>query len=182
MSFRWWWISHWSSTMPMVSKPRRSRSFSIGRMSEARFVKAAERLGLDVKKSSPREDMHEHIDYWLAIEETGSKWCVDVKGNNLPNEIWCEFKNVQGKPGWLYGGASIIAFDMPEEGGFCIVDRKELSEWCESVVEDVKVQNKADAYKKKYTRKDRLDEITKVNLNDIKQLDSYRVWEYERDY
>ena len=149
MSFKWWWISHWSSMTPMVSKPRRSRSFSIGRMSEARFVKAAERLGLDVKKSSPREDIHEHVDYWLAIEETGSKWGVD---------------------------------DMPEEGGFCIVDRKELSEWCESVVEDVKVQNKADAYKKKYTRKDRLDEITKVNLKDIKQLDSYRVWEYERDY
>ena len=72
---------------------------------------------------------------------------------------------------------------MPEDPDvYCIVDRKELSEWCESVVEDVKVKNKADAYKKKYTRKDRLDEITKVNLKDIKQLDSYRVWEYERDY
>ena len=117
---------------PMVSKPRRSRSFSIGRMSEARFVKAAERLGLDVKKSSPREDMHEHVDYWLAVENAGSKWGVDVKGNNLPNEIWCEFKNVQGKPRMdVWQRATIIAFDMPEEGGFChlSIDKSWHFEW-----------------------------------------------------
>jgi len=105
-----------------------------------------------------------------------------VKGNNLPNEIWCEFKNVQGNPGWMYGGATIIAFDMPEEGGFCIVNRDELRTWCEDKVSDERVSNKADAYLKKYTRKDRLDEITKVNLKDIKQLESYRVWRYEKNY
>ena len=166
----------------MPNNGRISRSFSIGRMSEARFVRAAERLGLTVEKSTPQEDMHDHIDYWLAVERDGSRWGVDVKGNNMPDEIWCEFKNVRGKPGWMYGGASIIAFDMPEEGGFCIVDRKELSMWCESNVAEERVSSKKDAYLKKYTRKNRLDEITKVNLNDIKQLESYRVWEYERDY
>lgn len=166
----------------MVNKARRSRSFSIGRMSEARFVKAAEKLGLKVRKSNPREDIHDHVDYWLAVEDNGTKWGVDVKGNNMPNEIWCEFKNVQGKPGWMYGGATIIAFDMPEEGGFCIVNREELCTWCEDKVSDEKVSNKTDAYLKRYTRKDRLDEITKVNLKDIKQLESYRVWRYERNY
>ena len=71
--------------------------------------------------------MHSHIDYWLAMNPDGKKWGVDVKGNNLPDEIWVEFKNVRGNDGWLYGGATIIAFDMPEEGGFSIVDREELA-------------------------------------------------------
>ncbi len=166
----------------MVNKARRSRSFSIGRMSEARFVKAAEKLGLKVRKSNPREDIHDHVDYWLAVEDNGTKWGVDVKGNNMPNEIWCEFKNVQGKPGWMYGGATIIAFDMPEEGGFAIVDREELAFVCEKHVSDEIVSDKKNAYLKRYTRRDRLDVITMLKLHDLKNLMSYRVWEYDKDY
>ena len=98
-------------------------------MAEVRFKRAAERLGFKVMKASPKEDMHKHIDYWLIY--TDRKHAVDVKGNNLPDEIWCEFKNVKGNPGWMYGNAHIIAFDMPEEGGFSVVDRQELAFWCE---------------------------------------------------
>ena len=82
----------------------------------------------------------------------------------------------------MYGGAEIIAFDMPEEGGFSVVQREELRDYCEMTVEDVFVSNKADAYKKKYTRKDRADVITKLNLLDIKLLDSYRVWDYSKEF
>jgi hypothetical protein len=125
--------------------------------------------------------MHDHIDYWLAIKN-GGKWGVDVKGNNLPDEIWCEFKNVAGNPGWMYGGATIIAFDMPEEGGFAIVDREELAFFCEKHVKDEVVSDKREAYLKKYTRRDRLDVITIVKLHDLKSLLSYRVWQYDKEY
>ena len=94
-------------------------------------MRAARSKGLTVTKSSHTEDIHQHIDYWLAMSPEGKKHGVDVKGNNLPDEIWVEFKNVRGNPGWLYGGATIIAFDMPEEGGFSIVDRQELALFCE---------------------------------------------------
>ena len=164
----------------MQSKARRSYSNSTGRMAEVRFKRAAERLGFKVMKASPKEDMHKHIDYWLIY--TDKKHAVDVKGNNLPDEIWCEFKNVKGKPGWMYGNAHIIAFDMPEEGGFSVVDRQELAFWCEKNVRDVFVKDKKDAHLKKYTRRDRLDVITRLNLEDIKLLQSYRVWPYETDY
>tara|TARA_R100000458_G_C8246433_1_gene224291 strand:+ start:499 stop:933 length:435 start_codon:yes stop_codon:yes gene_type:complete len=144
-------------------------------------VRAARNKGLLVTKSSHTEDIHEHIDYWLAIKD-GGKWGVDVKGNNLPDQIWVEFKNVRGNPGWLYGGATIIAFDMPEEGGFSIVDRQELAFFCEKHVRDEVVSNKNDAYLKKYTRKDREDVISILKLHDIKNLVSYRVWEYDKNY
>ena len=98
-----------------VSKSRRAYSGATGRMAEVRFVRAARNKGLLVTKSSHTEDIHQHIDYWLAMNADGNRWGVDVKGNNLPDEIWVEFKNVRGNDGWLYGGASIIAFDMPED-------------------------------------------------------------------
>ena len=164
-----------------ISNERRKYSSTTGRVAEIRFVRAARNKGLLVTKSSHTEDMHEHIDYWLAIK-SGGKWGVDVKGNNLPDEIWVEFKNVLGNDGWLYGGASIIAFDMPEEGGFSIVDREELAFFCEKHVKDEFVQNKREAYLKKYTRRDRLDVITILKLHDIKSLVSYRVWEYDKNY
>jgi hypothetical protein len=165
-----------------VSNKRRAYSSSTGRMAEVRFVRAARQKGLLVTKSTHTEDIHQHIDYWLAMSGNGKKWGVDVKGNNLPDEIWVEFKNVQGNPGWLYGGATIIAFDMPEEGGFSIVDREELAFFCEKHVLDEAVSNKSDAYLKRYTRKDRQDVISILKLHDIKNLMSYRVWLYNKDY
>ena len=151
-------------------------------MAEVRFVRAARAKGLYVSKSSHTEDMHSHIDYWLAMNPDGRKWGVDVKGNNLPDEIWVEFKNVRGNPGWMYGGATIIAFDIPEEGGFAIVDREELAFFCEKHVANEFVTDKKHAYLKRYTRKDREDVISILKLHDIKSLMSYRVWEYDKDY
>lgn len=165
----------------MLSQARRAYSGSTGRVAEIRFVRAAEALGLNVKKSSRKEDISEHVDYWLAFNDKG-RWGVDVKGNNLPDEIWVELKNVKGNPGWLQGSAKIIAFDMPEEGGFSIVDRDELCEYVDQNVDPVLVAQKGDAYKKLYRRKDRLDLITKLNLRDIRPLESYRVWKYFMDY
>jgi hypothetical protein len=164
-----------------ISSDRRRYSSATGRVAEVRFVRAARNKGLLVTKSTHTEDMHDHIDYWLAIKN-GGKWGVDVKGNNLPDEIWCEFKNVAGNPGWMYGGATIIAFDMPEEGGFAIVDREELEFFCEKHVKDEVVSDKREAYLKKYTRRDRLDVITIVKLHDLKSLLSYRVWQYDKEY
>ena len=165
----------------MISQNRQRYSSATGRAAEVRFVMCAEAKELQVVKGSRKDDMHLHVDYWLSYEDKG-RWGVDVKGNNLPYEIWCEFKNVAGNPGWMYGGAAIIAFDMPEEGGFSIVDRIELRDYCEENVEDVFVKNKKDAYKKKYTRDGRKDVITKLNLLDLKSLKSYRVWEYFKDF
>jgi len=165
-----------------VSQNRKRYSNATGRCAEVRFVRAARHKGLLVTKSSHTEDIHEHVDYWLAMSDSGKRWGVDVKGNNLPDEIWVEFKNVRGNPGWLYGGATIIAFDMPEEGGFSVVDRQELALFCEKHVKNEAVTDKKKAYLRRYSRKDRDDVISILKLHDIKSLVSYRVWEYDKDY
>ena len=164
-----------------ISNARRSFSMKTGRDAEIRFKRAAEALGLEVTKSTRQEDKELHVDYWMALDGKGH-WGVDVKGNNRPDEIWCEFKNVGGNLGWMYGEATVIAFDMPEAGGFCIVNRGELATYCEENVSDEAVTHKRNDYKNKYTRKDRKDVITILHLSDIQTLDSYRVWEYFNDY
>jgi hypothetical protein len=164
-----------------VNRSRAIYSQATGRVAEVRFVRAAEALGLSVTKSSRKDDIEKHVDYWMAFNDTG-RWGVDVKGNNLPDEIWVELKNVRGNKGWIQGDATIIAFDMPEESGFSVVNRLELKEWVNKNVGTEMVSNKRDAYRKLYQRKDRLDIITKVILEDIRSLESYRVWKYFLDY
>jgi len=160
---------------------RRKYSLSTGRVAEIRFIRSARSKGLIVTKSSHTEDMHKHIDYWVAMS-SGKAWGIDVKGNNLPDEIWCEFTNVNGDLGWMYGGAHYIAFDMPEEGGFSIVGREELAFYCEKHVKDEFVSDANKAYMKKYRRQGRKDTITKLRLDDLKSMLSYRVWKYDQKY
>lgn len=164
-----------------ISSDRRAYSTRTGKVAETRFKLAAEAIGLQVTKSNAYDDRSRHVDFWMAYNGKG-KWGVDVKGNNLPMEIWCEFNNVAGDKGWLYGEAKIIAFDMPEEGGFLIVDRVDLANYCEQNVEDVFVKTTAEAYKKKYQREGRLDVITKLSIMDISSIPSYRVWYYFKGY
>ena len=155
-----------------VSQARRSGSWRSGGIAENRYHRAHP----NVRKSSRDEDIHMHIDFWH--DDRG----VDVKGNNLPDEIWVEFKNVRGELGWLFGAAHWIAFDMPELCGFVVVDRTELRDWCKIHVDFTNFVKKSDAYKKCYRRKERLDMITRLVLADLQLLDSYRVVPYCTSY
>lgn len=162
------------------NRARKIHAMQSGHVTEKRFSRTAVMVGYKVKKTPKHIDRERHIDFWL--KHRGNTYSVDVKGSNLPDEIWCEFQNVQGKPGWMYGEAGIIAFDIPEEGGFSIVKRKELLNWCEENVEDVIVNDKRDAYLKKYIRDGNDDIISKIYLSDLKSLPSYRLWKYFTDY
>jgi len=162
------------------NQARKNYTMQYGGVTEKRFTRTAEMIGCKVEKTPKHIDRKSHIDFVLKYKDR--KRNVDVKGSNLPDEIWCEFKNVQGNPGWMYGEADIIAFEMPEEGGFSIVNREELVNWCEKNVEDVIVTDKKDAYLKKYTRRGNDDVISKIHLNHLKSLPSYRVWKYFTDY
>ena len=139
-----------------------------GALAERRYKRAAP----DARKSSKEEDIYMHVDFWH--DDQG----VDVKGNNLPDEIWVEMKNVRGDNGWLFGEATTIAFDMPELTGFVVVDREELAEYCRDNVDFSALVSKAHAYKRCYQRRDRKDLITKLVLSDLELLPSYTVLPY----
>ena len=139
----------------------RKRSWRDGGVAATRY----ERANPGVRKSTREEDIHMHIDYWH--DDQG----VDVKGNNLPDEIWVELKNVQGKHGWVFGEATSIAFDMPD-----------LAAFVKQEVDFSVTVPKSEAYKKCYTRRDREDLITMLVLDDLQQFESYQMVGYCTTY
>jgi hypothetical protein len=161
--------------MLMVSKGRRQYSKQQGDLAEKRFIDACEAVGYQVRKATAQEDIYEHIDYWVLRKENW--YGVDVKGNRHPETIWVEFKNVRGNEGWLHGSATFIAFDIAEEGGFAVILREELVDWCLLNVDNTFV-GKNEAYRKLYQREGREDVLTKIHLTDLKELNSFKLLRY----
>lgn len=158
-----------------------NKSFGRGKRSEFRFLEAVRYKGLHCTKSSMSDDIKKHIDFYITNDDSEIIATVDVKGENQLNEIWIEFKNVRGDKGWLYGEATVIAFEMPELGGFVCVLTKHLRDYIEANVANEFVPKKH-AYKKMYTRDGRQDVITLVCIDDLKQIESYKVLEYSKEY
>lgn len=160
-----------------VSENRRRYSNVQGDAAANRFVRACEAMSYVCEKTDKMTDIYKHIDYYITRFGREKTIGVDVKGCNHPECIWVEFQNVSGKKGWLLGEADFIAFDMPEEGGFCIVLRQELLEYCEkNIVKEF--TTKQNAYKKLYQRSGREDIISKLYLTDIKTIPSYKLLRY----
>jgi hypothetical protein len=111
------------------------------------------------------------------VQELETLYNAYVKGGNHPNTIWVEFKNVNGDAGWMYGKAEYIAFDMPEMGGFVMVRTNELRNLCEAIVEPVFV-TKQEATRKFYQRDGRQDVISRLELQDLQTLVSFKVLNY----
>jgi len=161
-----------------VSKERYKHSWKAGGVSATRYQRAC----IDAYKSTKSEDINMHVDYWHP-KENGERDGVDVKGNNLPDEIWVEFRNVRGDLGWLLGEAKWIAFEMPEVNGFIRVERKDLYLWCRKNI-DFKdyVLLKEDAYRRIYQRIGRQDKISKLTIKDLQDLKSYTVVPYSCEF
>ena len=148
-----------------------------GNKSQVLFVKLCNAIGYKCIKSTKNEDIYQHIDFWIERTD-GTKTSVDVKGMNKVNEIWVEFKNVNGKDGWMFGNQELIAFDIDQLKSFAIVKRIELLDLCRLIIKNEFV-SKNNAHKKLYQRKDRKDVISILHLNDIKNLSSYKLLKYE---
>jgi hypothetical protein len=156
----------------VVSQKRYKQSWRDGNIAATRYKRACP----DARQSNKYEDINLHVDFWHGKDG------VDVKGNNLPDEIWVEFANVHGKPGWTKGAAKWIAFDMCEVGGFIRVERQELLAWCYKNVSPDQVSSKLKAYRKIYQRSGRQDKITRLILSDLRELRSYSIIPYSTEY
>lgn len=88
------------------------------------------------KKSSNKDDMYKHIDFYLS-----NGWSVDVKSSNKvcngEHYIWLELLNVNGNKGWIDGNATHIAFSLGDRYIFFernhlrnfIKDKISIGEW-----------------------------------------------------
>jgi|TARA_R100000084_G_C4639467_1_gene142937 hypothetical protein len=146
------------------------KSLFTGRKGEYNFEEICKKYEWECKKSTKKENIYSHIDFYLF------NMGVDVKGlkeSHKKNEIIVEFKNVQGHSGWCSkeSKATLIAFEFLDF--FVLVKKNELLEYCRKNVFNVYVKNFKDCYKKLYQRKNRKDLMTKLNIYDLKRLESY---------
>lgn len=129
------------------------------------FVQACRLNSIDVFESTKKEDIFDHIDFWIYGKG------VDVKGFKKSHQegfIIIEFKNVNGYSGSCSADskAEFIAFQFAD--CFWIVRKNELLEYCRKNVQIEYVEQFKDCYKKLYTRKGRKDLMTKLHLSDLK--------------
>ena len=147
-----------------VSDYRYKYSHELGKSCEDKFKDLMTSRGHEIYKSSKYDDIYRHIDFYIA------GYSFDVKGHRHLDCIWLELTNVNGNKGWLKGEATYIVFDIVELKSFCFFKRKDLLNYVqENITETTETK---DEYNKLYTRAKwgKLDVITKVKFDDIKNL------------
>lgn len=139
---------------------------SKGKEKEKEFMS----LFLNAAESTKEEDIHGHIDLKVYAS-------VDVKSmkklsrdDDSPNENfhWIEIKNVQDKPGWLYGEADYFAFETIDY--WVIVDKQDLQDLIKKKVTKEFVSDKKNSLYKLYRRDGRKDIITLVKTLDLMKI------------
>lgn len=157
-------------------------SINEGVSAEERFSNLAIARGFNVKKSTVREDIYNHIDLFLI--RNGKTHSFDIKAqkrvsrsnSNYSDEIiWIELKNVNGNSGWLYGKQDFIAFEQAD--CFIVVNRLSLVDYIESFINNdlPYVNSSKDALYKLYQRNGRKDCITQIRTSDLYKL-KHKIW------
>ena len=152
---------------------RDGAALASGMAAESSFELAALANQMSVRKAT-RQENFTHIDYFIQLNGAKEN-SVDVKArkkikrsdDDVNNDhVWIEFKNVQGKRGWIYGKADLIAFER--EDSFLLVDRKLLARLCEKLVDLSQVNtNLAFPLYVGYQRRNRKDMLSLIKISDI---------------
>ena len=123
--------------------------------------------------ATKEQDMHEH---WDVEDAMAVKY--DVKGmkkyrrsDDKPTDRlhWIELRNVNGKNGWLYGDADIIAFETRK--WWLLVERKDLVQFVEGIIWGEETTEKPEPYKL-YQREGRQDLLTILPTVDLLSIAS----------
>ena len=151
--------------------------------SRSSFEEAAEKRGYSPKKS--RNMGLNHVTHVLKAKGKEGK-AVELKFDlkKIKNKkqsqdwLWVEFKNSEGRFGWVHGEADFVAFERQED--FLLVNRRELLGWLNSgkkIRYDLPFVSLAKQAKYRiYKRAGKKEEITQIHAEDLKGLESYKVW------
>ena len=124
-------------------------------------------------------NIEDHIDF-IIYNKKDERYTADIKAQKRVSRgdekqlawTWIEFKNVRGKPGWLYGKADYIIFELGT--GWLFVKLDKLKRLCESLVDiNSVVTSPYEAKYKMYQRKDRKDKISLIEIEKIKEIGEY---------
>ena len=156
-------------------------SYKEGRVSERKFADIAIQKGFNVKKSSNKQDIFDHIDYFLYKDDQAISFDVKAQkrisrsGSINSERVWIELTNVNGNDGWIDGKQDCIAFEFPES--YIVVNRLSLREYVYSIINFnlPVVSSSYEAHYRIYQRRGRRDRITTINKEDLLKV-KHRIW------
>jgi hypothetical protein len=175
---------------------KQDNSYVMGVSAEQEFIRLARRKNYEVKIATKNQNIKEHIDVYITNEKTyaidvKSQKRTQRLGNiqeiwhpiefiavtyplsnvsqinkKIFNPILPDFSIGSGRPGWLYGNATHIAFEL--QYVFLFVERINLIRLCSEKINFQKFAEKShQAQYILFTRKDRGDLISFVHKNDL---------------
>ena len=170
-----------------------------GHNAEKSFAELAEDKAFEVTAATRNANMFSHVDFILKKSSEGGDepltLKVDVKSRKRTSRkdkkfnddwIWLEFRNVQGKNGWMKGESTHIAFEREKE--FVLVPRLELYKWAKQEIikrygngDNMSIRcvakNSRDSKYKCYTRYGRQDLLTQVNYKEmLTGVNNIEIW------
>ena len=164
-----------------MSRWIQDQSWKRGQGVEAMFAKLLNEKAIEARASDLMEQFS-HVDY---VSDCGK---IDVKARKRVTRkdsdvqddlVWLEFKNVQGKIGWVYGKADWIAFEREED--FVLVKRHDLALMGEKICDlGDRVSVGRDALYKGYQRRGRKDLLSIVKMSDVLKL-YHQLWTKDVD-
>tara|TARA_B100000902_G_C27310585_1_gene918165 strand:+ start:2629 stop:3123 length:495 start_codon:yes stop_codon:yes gene_type:complete len=152
------------------------------------FIDLARSKGYIIKKPTSAE-FKRFINFLLVGKgKNGAPQTVKVslkplkkKNSKSSNQkwVWIEIKTSDGKPGWLYGDSDFVVFELSKE--FLFVYRKTLLDYINSSVDfnSPFVQNSWEGKYSIFQRKGKLDQITQIKVDNLKNLKNSYTWSYE---
>ena len=152
-------------------------SWNRGQELERKFYEILKLRDKNARQATPQEQ-YKHIDfftYFGTIDVKSKKRIGRADVDEQETIVWLEYKNVQGRDGWLVSPfVDILAFERDDD--FILVKRKELQQMADELCNlDDMVDKSSDALYKGYTRKGRKDLITQVKMKDVMKL-KHKVW------
>jgi hypothetical protein len=160
-----------------MSKWKNTESWNRGQVVEVDFSKLLDKRNISWKKAT-RQQQFNHIDYTTSIGSIDVKAKKRISRSDSDSQsdfVWLEFKNVQGKKGWMCCSTDIIAFEREKD--FVLFRRHQLLEWAMGKCDiEQLVSNSKDALYKGYTRRGRNDLISIVKMKDMMEI-HHRIWQ-----
>tara|TARA_Y100000004_G_scaffold194297_1_gene258554 strand:- start:21 stop:602 length:582 start_codon:yes stop_codon:yes gene_type:complete len=166
---------------PRSNQPAKGHA---GRMAEIKFFHIFKyTVDDEVRWATKKENIYKKYDVVSSYKQYGK---MDVKAEKDALDfgtIWIEYQNGDGYPGWIYGEAKYIVFDLYSK--FIFVDREYLLQRANNLTKgsvyigDQEPFNnyvyKSQALYKPYRRDGRLDILTKIKTDDIMDLYSHEL-------
>ena len=160
-----------------MSKWIQDASWKRGQQVESEFAELLNQKSDNVQPSN-LIGQFKHVDYTSDIGsiDVKARKRITRKDDEVQDDlVWLEFKNVQGKEGWLYGNADWIAFERLED--FVLVKRIDLVELAEQLcTTEVRVLKSRNALYRGYQRRGRKDLLSIIKMTDILTHLPHQIW------